>query len=78
MGIVWEASHKGVPLLGVPGITLDVMSEGIWRRRDPSEVMRKKKAWWMMVNLVFKVFGFGMNFLCGLVIRSLDVPLVGR
>ena len=21
MGIVWEASHKGVPLLGVPGIT---------------------------------------------------------
>ena len=23
MGIVWEASHKGVPLLGVPGITLD-------------------------------------------------------
>ena len=24
MGIVWEASHKGVPLLGVPGITLDI------------------------------------------------------
>ena len=23
MGIVWEAYHKGVPLLGVPGITLD-------------------------------------------------------
>ena len=23
MGIVWEASPKGVPLLGVPGITLD-------------------------------------------------------
>ena len=23
MGIVWEASHKGVPLLGVPGITLE-------------------------------------------------------
>ena len=23
MGIVWEASHKRVPLLGVPGITLD-------------------------------------------------------
>ena len=23
MGMVWEASHKGVPLLGVPGITLD-------------------------------------------------------
>ena len=21
MGIVWEAYHKGVPLLGVPGIT---------------------------------------------------------
>ncbi len=24
MGIVWESYHKGVPLLGVPGITLDV------------------------------------------------------
>ena len=24
MGIVWEASHKGVLLLGVPGITLDI------------------------------------------------------
>ena len=23
VGMVWEASHKGVPLLGVPGITLD-------------------------------------------------------
>ncbi len=23
MGIVWEAYHTGVPLLGVPGITLD-------------------------------------------------------
>ena len=23
MGIVWDASHEGVPLLGVPGITLD-------------------------------------------------------
>ena len=23
MGIVWEAYHKAVPLLGVPGITLD-------------------------------------------------------
>ena len=23
MGIVWEAYHKQVPLLGVPGITLD-------------------------------------------------------
>ena len=23
MGIVWEAYHKGVPLLGVPGITLE-------------------------------------------------------
>ena len=23
MGIVWEAYHKGVPLLGIPGITLD-------------------------------------------------------
>ena len=25
MGIVWEACHKGVPLLGVPGITLDFL-----------------------------------------------------
>ena len=25
MGIVWEAYHKGVPLLGVPGISLDGM-----------------------------------------------------
>ena len=24
MGIVWEAYHKGVPLLRVPGITLDI------------------------------------------------------
>ena len=23
VGIVWEAYHKGVPLLGVPGITLE-------------------------------------------------------
>ena len=23
MGIVWEAYHKGVPFMGVPGITLD-------------------------------------------------------
>ena len=23
MGVVWEAYHKGVPLLGVPGITLE-------------------------------------------------------
>ena len=25
MGMVWEAYHKGVPVLGVPGITLDKM-----------------------------------------------------
>ena len=25
MGIVWEAYHKGVPLLGVPRITLDIV-----------------------------------------------------
>ena len=28
MGIVWEASHKGVPLLGVPGITLQNTTGG--------------------------------------------------
>ena len=27
MGIVWEAYYKGVPLLGVPGITLDLNSQ---------------------------------------------------
>ena len=27
MGIVWEAYHKGVPLLGVPGISLDLYLE---------------------------------------------------
>ena len=27
MGMVWEAYHKGVPLLGVPGITLDMVSQ---------------------------------------------------
>ena len=27
MGIVWETYHKGVPLLGVPGITLDSVSQ---------------------------------------------------
>jgi len=25
LGMVWEAYHKGVPLLGVPGISLDIM-----------------------------------------------------
>ena len=32
MGTVWEAYHKGVPLLGVPGITLDIhmSAEGHW------------------------------------------------
>ena len=34
MEIVWEAYHKGVPFLGVPGITLDVKPRGfeVWRR----------------------------------------------
>ena len=27
MGIVWEAYHKGVTLLGVPGITLDFINQ---------------------------------------------------
>ena len=30
MGIVWEASHKGVPLLGVPGITLELVVFHHW------------------------------------------------
>ena len=25
MGLVWEAYHKGLPLLGVPGITIDLL-----------------------------------------------------
>ena len=29
MGMVWEASHKGVPLLRVPGITLEQDPEGL-------------------------------------------------
>ena len=29
MGIVWEDYHKGVPLLGVPGITLDTRVFGV-------------------------------------------------
>ena len=29
MGIVWEAYYRGVPLLGVPGITLDFALEKI-------------------------------------------------
>ena len=38
MGIVWEAYHKGVPLLGVPGITLDRflcwhLAASTWYRR---------------------------------------------
>ena len=28
MGIVWEAYHKGVPSLGVPGITLEIPDLG--------------------------------------------------
>ena len=28
MGMVWEAYHQGVPLLGVPGITLDFWDQG--------------------------------------------------
>ena len=28
MGIVWETYHKGIPLLGVPGITLDIFPAG--------------------------------------------------
>ena len=28
MGIVWEASHKGVPLLGVPENPIDVSFQG--------------------------------------------------
>ena len=53
MGIVWEAYHKGVPLLGVPGIILDT---GFWPwiiclvnctlPRSHSERFRiRRKAW---------------------------------
>ncbi len=30
MGMVWETYHKGVPLLGVPGITLDMWWHLAW------------------------------------------------
>ena len=30
MGMVWEAYHKGVPLLGVPGISLDFVCSIFW------------------------------------------------
>jgi len=29
MGIAWEAYHRGVPLLGVHGITLEKMLTGL-------------------------------------------------
>ena len=29
-GMVWEAYHKGVPLLGVPGITLNNLKFGLF------------------------------------------------
>ena len=29
MGIVWETYHKGVPILGVPGITLDSSTDAV-------------------------------------------------
>ena len=38
MGIVWEAYHKGVPLLGVPGITLD-SENGLKEPKYLSEVI---------------------------------------
>ena len=37
MGIVWEAYHKGVPLLGVPGITLDSGGRQM-KRKMPCEI----------------------------------------
>ena len=36
MGIVWEASHKGVPLLGVPGITLEFTFQAMSPNMYPS------------------------------------------
>ncbi len=32
MGIVWKAYHKGVPLLGVPGITLEYIVKGDFQK----------------------------------------------
>ena len=37
MGIVWEAYHKGVPLLGVRGITLD-QTFGMFCFQDRSDL----------------------------------------
>ena len=32
MGIVWKAYHKEVPLLGVPGITLEYIVKGDFQK----------------------------------------------
>ena len=37
MGIVWEAYHNGVRLLGVPGITLDKRKGYYWFQLKPAE-----------------------------------------
>ena len=36
MGIVWEAYHKGVPLLRVPGISLEVVIAGFLNHQQYS------------------------------------------
>ena len=36
MGVIWEAYHKGVPLLGIPGITLEETLMGRWFRVSSS------------------------------------------
>ena len=56
MGIVWEAYHTGVPLLGVPGITLECLlvanHEGLGLGFVPKQMFQiqiPKKLPWMMI-----------------------------
>ena len=43
MGIVWEAYHKGVPLLGVPGITLEIIMTPVLKGLAVHRALQMKK-----------------------------------
>ena len=40
MGIVWEAYHKGVPLLGVPENPIDIILVVTFTRKGETKVIR--------------------------------------
>ena len=48
MGIVWETYHKGVPILGVPGITLDSSTDAVcfWKVLDSNREESKGGFCW--------------------------------